>query len=81
MPAVPDIPATRLADYYGAEPVRSRLLEYCGAQGGREPSALALIALGYKQVDSRKAVRAILEKDPAATAESLIRGALRSLQG
>lgn len=42
---------------------------------------LALIALGYKQVDSRKAVRAILEKDPAATAEALIRGALRALQG
>jgi Holliday junction DNA helicase RuvA len=42
---------------------------------------LALIALGYKQVDSRKAVRAILDKDPAATAEALIRGALRSLQG
>jgi holliday junction DNA helicase RuvA len=42
---------------------------------------LALIALGYKQVDSRKAVRAILDKDPAATAETLIRGALRSLQG
>lgn len=42
---------------------------------------LALIALGYKQVDSRKAVRAILDKDPAATVEALIRGALRSLQG
>jgi Holliday junction DNA helicase RuvA len=41
---------------------------------------LALIALGYKQVDSRKAVRAILDKDPSAKAESLIRGALRSLQ-
>jgi Holliday junction DNA helicase RuvA len=41
---------------------------------------LALIALGYKQVDARKAVRAILEKDPASTAESLIRGALRALQ-
>ena len=44
-------------------------------------SIYALIALGYKQVDSRKAVRAILEKEPAATAEILIRGALRSLQG
>lgn len=42
---------------------------------------LALLALGYKQVDARKAVRAILEKDPASTAEALIRGALRSLQG
>lgn len=42
---------------------------------------LALIALGYKQVDSRKAVRAILDQNPAAAAEALIRGALRSLQG
>ena len=41
---------------------------------------LALIALGYKQVDSRKAVRAILDKDPSSTAEALIRGALRALQ-
>ncbi|MBC7980449.1 MAG: Holliday junction branch migration protein RuvA [Armatimonadetes bacterium] len=41
---------------------------------------LALIALGYKQVDSRKAVRAVLDKDPASTTESLVRGALRSLQ-
>jgi Holliday junction DNA helicase RuvA len=41
---------------------------------------LALIALGYKQVEARKTVRAILDKDPAATAEALIRGALRSLQ-
>jgi holliday junction DNA helicase RuvA len=42
---------------------------------------LALIALGYKQVDSRKAVRSILEKEPTSTAEALIRGALRALQG
>ncbi|MEY3395597.1 MAG: Holliday junction branch migration protein RuvA [Verrucomicrobiota bacterium] len=42
---------------------------------------LALIALGYKQVDSRKAVRSILDQDPAATTEALIRGALRCLQG
>lgn len=42
---------------------------------------LALIALGYKQVDSRKAVRKILDANPASTTEALIRGALRSLQG
>ncbi|MEI7909870.1 MAG: Holliday junction branch migration protein RuvA [Verrucomicrobiota bacterium] len=41
---------------------------------------LALIALGYKQVDSRKAVRRVLDADPAATTEGLIRGALRTLQ-
>jgi Holliday junction DNA helicase RuvA len=42
---------------------------------------LALIALGYKQVDSRKAVRKILEADAEAPTEALIRGALRALQG
>ena len=41
---------------------------------------LALLALGYKQVEARKAVRAALEADPAATTESLLRAALRSLQ-
>jgi Holliday junction DNA helicase RuvA len=41
---------------------------------------LALIALGYKQVESRKAVRKLLETAPGATAEELIRGALRALQ-
>jgi len=42
---------------------------------------LGLIALGYKQVDARKAVRAVLEADPTATVEALLRGALRMLQG
>lgn len=42
---------------------------------------LALIALGYKQVDSRKAVRAMLDADKTLNAEELIRGALRKLQG
>ena len=42
---------------------------------------LALIALGYKQVDARKAVRKVLETDPASPTEGLVRGALRALQG
>jgi holliday junction DNA helicase RuvA len=42
---------------------------------------LALIALGYKQVDARKAVRKVLDADPAAATEALIRGSLRALQG
>jgi Holliday junction DNA helicase RuvA len=42
---------------------------------------LALIALGYKQVDARKAVRKVLDADPAARTEALVRGALRALQG
>lgn len=38
---------------------------------------LALIALGYKQVDARKAVKKVLEENVNATVEELIRGALR----
>jgi len=41
---------------------------------------LALIALGYKQVDARKAVRKALDLDPTAATEALVRGALRLLQ-
>ncbi len=41
---------------------------------------LALIALGYKQVDARKAVRKALDAEPSATVETLVRGALRHLQ-
>lgn len=55
------------------------------AAGAVSPSAadaeLALIALGYKQVDARKAVRKVLEEDDAAAVEVLVRGALRVLQG
>jgi Holliday junction DNA helicase RuvA len=55
------------------------------AAGEVSPAAadaeLGLIALGYKQVDARKAVRAVLEADPAASVEALLRGALRTLQG
>lgn len=42
---------------------------------------LALLALGYKQVDARKAVRKVLEAEPGAAVEALVRGALRALQG
>ena len=41
---------------------------------------LALIALGYKQVDARKAVRKVLDQQPDAATEDLIRGALRAMQ-
>jgi Holliday junction DNA helicase RuvA len=54
------------------------------AAGEVSPSAadaeLALIALGYKQVDARKSLRKVLETDPAAPVEALVRGALRVLQ-
>jgi Holliday junction DNA helicase RuvA len=48
---------------------------------GAADAELALIALGYKQVDARKAVRKVLETDPASPTEALVRGALRALQG
>lgn len=38
---------------------------------------LALVALGYKQVEARKAVKKVLEEDPEAGIEELVRGALR----
>jgi Holliday junction DNA helicase RuvA len=41
---------------------------------------MALIALGYKQVDARKAVKKVLEIEANATVEELIRGALRLMQ-
>ena len=41
---------------------------------------MALIALGYKQVDARKAVKKVLEIEVNATVEELIRGALRLMQ-
>lgn len=55
------------------------------AAGAVSPSAadaeLALIALGYKQVDARKAVHKVLEEHEGAAVEVLVRGALRALQG
>ena len=42
-------------------------------------AVLALIALGYKQVDAHKAVKQIWDKGGAANSEDLVRGALKSL--
>ncbi|MBM3863716.1 MAG: Holliday junction branch migration protein RuvA [Verrucomicrobia bacterium] len=54
------------------------------AAGAVSPAAadaeLALIALGYKQVDARKAVRKVIESEPTAAVEVLVRGALRLMQ-
>jgi Holliday junction DNA helicase RuvA len=41
---------------------------------------LALMALGYKQVDARKAIRKVIDTQPEASVEELVRGALRSMQ-
>lgn len=54
------------------------------AAAGEVPAAvadaeLALIALGYKQVDARKALRRVTDEAPDAGVEELVRGALRSL--
>jgi Holliday junction DNA helicase RuvA len=52
------------------------------AAGEVSPAAAdAELALGYKQVEARKAVRKVLESEPAAPVEALVRGALRALQG
>ncbi|BCX46520.1 holliday junction ATP-dependent DNA helicase RuvA [Haloferula helveola] len=40
---------------------------------------LALVALGYKQVEARKAVRKLLDERPDASTEELVRGALKSM--
>lgn len=47
---------------------------------GAADAELALIALGYKQVDARKAVKKVLEDNAKSSTEELIRGALRMMQ-
>ena len=52
-----------------------------GAEAGAQArdAELALLALGFKQVDARKAIKAVLEREPEMAAEDLIREALRGL--
>jgi Holliday junction DNA helicase RuvA len=40
---------------------------------------LALIALGYKQVDAHKAVKQVWDKSGPTNSEDLVRGALKLL--
>lgn len=53
------------------------------AQGATSQAAgdaeLALIALGFKQVDARKAIAALLQENPQADTDALIRSALRRM--
>ena len=42
-------------------------------------AVLALIALGYKQVDAHKAVKSVAAKQPSATTEDLVTGGLKQL--
>ncbi len=44
-------------------------------------AVLALISLGYKQVDAQKAVRKVLEQSTSPVADDLVRSALRILVG
>lgn len=50
-------------------------------QGTTSPAAadaeLALVALGFKQAGARKAISKLVQENPAATTDELIRGALR----
>ena len=52
-------------------------------QGTTSPAAadaeLALIALGFKQAEARKAIAAHLKEEPTAEADALIRAALRRM--
>lgn len=52
-------------------------------QGTTSPAAadaeLALVTLGFKQTDARKALKALLKDHPDASADELIRGALRAM--
>ncbi len=49
-----------------------------GGVAGRD-AELALLALGFKQAEARKAICAVLEGSPGLSAEDLIREALRAL--
>ena len=54
--------------------------ELAAGAGEMNDAVLALISLGYKQVDAHKAVKQVLEADPGRkTAEELVRSALKTL--
>jgi Holliday junction DNA helicase RuvA len=42
-------------------------------------AVLALISLGYKQIDAHKSVRVALDRDPKSNVESLVKEALKAL--
>lgn len=49
------------------------------APSATNDAELALIGLGYKQVEARKAIKAVSAANPSVSAEDLLRGALRML--
>jgi Holliday junction DNA helicase RuvA len=48
-------------------------------QGQANEAVLALIALGYKQIDAHKAVRDLQEKGEATSAEELVKLVLKKM--
>ena len=50
-----------------------------GVSSAVSDTELALISLGYKQVEARKAVKAAADKDSSADTDELLRAALRML--
>jgi holliday junction DNA helicase RuvA len=48
-------------------------------QGNANEAVLALIALGYKQVEAHRVVRELQEKEPGKSAEELVRLALKQI--
>ena len=56
-------------------------VEQDGSEAGAasRDAELALLALGFKQGDARKAIKAVLGRVPEMAAENLIREALREL--
>ena len=62
-----------------AERIVLELKDKVGLAATWEDAELALIALGFKQVESRKAIAAHLKENPDADADELIRAALRSM--
>jgi Holliday junction DNA helicase RuvA len=60
-----------------AERIVVELKDKVGVAAAWEDAVLALIALGYKQVEAHKAVKQALEKTPGASSEDLVRAALK----
>jgi len=56
-------------------------VEGAGGEAGApaRDAELGLLALGFKQGDAHKAIKAVLEREPEMAAEALIREALRGL--
>tara|TARA_B100000809_G_scaffold140802_1_gene138349 strand:+ start:607 stop:1239 length:633 start_codon:yes stop_codon:yes gene_type:complete len=68
-----------LKDKVGVTETWQKAADEGEAGASARDAELALLALGYKQVDARKAIRAVLQATPQMPTEELIREALRGL--